>query len=164
MPRGGGVLTARKQIWLSDEGRQAIQAWADTNHVSFSAAIETLARLGLGQAPEEALAPALVSTLRREIQQQFHRYASLLAALALESGVTTRLAGAALVALRPKQYEAIKRAARIDAVQALRRREALAELATVPEPQGESTRGEAAMPGPTTQGERRSRRPRQEAT
>src|SRR6266540_4215129 len=65
-------LDGAKTVWLTDEGRAQVQAWAEAQGVSFSAAIETLARVGLGQAPAEAFAPALVSTVRREIQQQFH--------------------------------------------------------------------------------------------
>jgi hypothetical protein len=129
MPRGGNVWTARKTVWLSDDGRARVQAWADAQGISFSAAIETLARLGLGQAPQEAVAPALVSVVRREVQQQFHRVAALYAATAIEAGVASRLSGAALRTLRPGEYEKIKQAARLDAVQTLRRRNALRELA-----------------------------------
>ena len=129
MPRAGNVRTAPKRVWLSDEGRAAVQAWADEHGVSFSAAIESLARIGLGQAPTDAIAPALVSTVRREIQQQLHRLASLYAATAIEAGIASRLAGATLRQLRPGEYDKIKQAARLDAVQTLRRRNALRELA-----------------------------------
>lgn len=121
--------TAPKRIWLTDATRQAVQTWADQNGVSFSAALETLARLGLGQAPTEALAPLVVSSLRAELQQQMHRLASLLAAAALDAGMASRLAGATLKQLRPAEYDAIKQAARLDAVQALRRRDFLREAA-----------------------------------
>jgi hypothetical protein len=67
--------------------------------------------------------------VRREIQQQLHRLASLYAATAIEAGVASRLAGATLRQLRPGEYERIKQAARLDAVQTLRRRNALQELA-----------------------------------
>jgi hypothetical protein len=97
--------TARKCVWLTDETRAAVQAWADRTETSFSAALETLARVGLGEAPERAVAPALVSTVRREIQQQMHRLASLYAATAIEAGVASRLSGAALRTLRPEEYE-----------------------------------------------------------
>ena len=90
--------------------------------------METLTRLGLGQAPTEALAPLVVSVLRTELQQQMHRLATLLAATALEAGMATRLAGATLKQLRPAEYDAIKQAARLDAVQSLRRRDALREV------------------------------------
>jgi hypothetical protein len=134
--------TAPKRIWLTDETREAVQSWADRNGVSFSAALETLARLGLGQSPTEALAPVVVSTVRTEIQHQMHRLASLLAAGALEAGMATRLAGATLKQLRPADYDAIKQAARLDAVQALRRRDALREVAD-----GGDREGQLPQPG-----------------
>lgn len=76
MPRKGNVKTAPKRIWLTDDTRAAVQQWADANGTSFSAALEALTRLGLGQAPTEALAPIVVSVIRSEVQQQFHRVAS----------------------------------------------------------------------------------------
>ena len=108
MPRKGGVQTGRKQIWLTEDGRQAIQAWATVQHISFSAAIETLAQLGLHEAPEDAVAPALISVVRREIAQQLHRLASLTAATALDAGIAARLAGAAVKRLRPNDYDDVK--------------------------------------------------------
>jgi len=120
--------TTRKHIRLTRNGQEAIQSWADARGISFSAALESLARIGLGQPIDEALAPALVSIVRVEIQRQMHRLASLLAANAIEAGISARLSGAALRALRPKDYDAIKRAARIDTVHSLRRRNALQEL------------------------------------
>jgi hypothetical protein len=53
----------------------------------------------------------------------------LYAATAIEAGVASWLSGAAPRALRPEQYGNIKRAARLDAVQTLRRRHALREPA-----------------------------------
>lgn len=120
--------TRAKHVRLTDETLEAVQAYADAQGVSFSSALETLARIGLGQAPSLAVAPMVVSAVRTEVQRQTHRLAALIAAAALESGVTARLAGATLRTLRPNEYEEIKRAARLDAVQALRRREGLAEV------------------------------------
>jgi hypothetical protein len=122
--------TSRKHIRLTHEGQTAVQAWADQRGISFSAALESLARLRLGQSTDEALAPALVSVVRHEVQRQMHRLASLLASNAIEAGVSARLSGAALKALRPKDYEAIKRAARIDTVHSLRRRNPLQQLSS----------------------------------
>ncbi len=130
--------TARKHVRLTHEGQAAVQAWADRRGISFSAALESLARLGLGQATEDALAPALVSVVRVEVQRQIHRLASLLASNAIEAGVSARLSGAALRALRPKDYDAIKRAARIDTVHSLRRRNALKEITDSENSNGDS--------------------------
>ncbi len=165
MPRGGGVKTAPKYIWLTDGGRQAIQAWADRQGVSFSAAIETLARLGLAQAPEEAVAPALISVVRREIAGQLHRLASLTAAAALEAGIAARMASAAIKRQRPSEYEAIKQAVRLDAARALRRRRVLEALGVEAEADErtdaeEGTKAAAAAPsGESAQDEQRVRRP-----
>ena len=145
MPRTHRVnpSTAPKKVWLTNATREQVQAWADAQGTSFSAALETLARIGLGQAPQDAVAPALVSVVRREVQQQLHRLASLYAATAIDAGVASRLAGAAVLALRPQQYEAIKRAARIDTVHTLRRRNALDELAEPADGQGTDAAEEA---------------------
>jgi len=43
------VNTSRKSIRLTDDGRAKIQAWADEQGVSFSAAIERFSRLGMGE-------------------------------------------------------------------------------------------------------------------
>src|SRR6476646_9013785 len=94
--------TIRICIRLTDDGRDAVRTWAEARGISFSAALESLARLGLGQSTDEALAPALVSVVRVEVQRQMHRLASLLAANAIEAGISARLSGAALRALRPK--------------------------------------------------------------
>lgn len=83
--------TARKHVRLTHEGQAAVQAWADRRGISFSAALERLARFGLGQATDEAIAPALVSVVRHEVQRQMHRLASLLASNAIEAGVSARL-------------------------------------------------------------------------
>jgi hypothetical protein len=130
--------TTRKHIRLTHEGQAAVQAWADQRGISFSAAVETLARVGLGQSIDEAIAPALVSVVRHEVQRQMHRLASLMAANAIEAGVNARLSGAILRGLRPKDYEAIKRAARLDTVHSLRRRNALKEISEPEDAHGDS--------------------------
>jgi len=140
--RRENATTARKCVWLTEGARAAVQAWAQEHGTSFSAALETLARVGLGQPPQGAIAPALVSVLRREVQQQFHRVAALYAATAIEAGVASRLSGAALRTLRPEEYEKIKQTARLDAVPTLRRRNALRELAAPPD--GNPRRGSPA--------------------
>jgi hypothetical protein len=57
MPRHPTIIrTRRKQVFLTPEARTTIQAWADREGMSFSAAIEALARSGLRRAPA-AVAP-----------------------------------------------------------------------------------------------------------
>ncbi len=136
--------TSRKSIWLSDEARQSIQQWADENGTSFSAAIETLARLGLQEPAATAMAAMIVSTVRHAVVGQMQRFARLSATAAIQSGIAVNLSRAALrltiqnrAKARPSDFEdsifmteegdraeeAYKRictAARIDAVTRLR--------------------------------------------
>src|SRR5215218_9270646 len=52
MPRHASTApTERKQVHLTPDARTTIQAWADREGLTFSAAIEALARRGLRRAP-----------------------------------------------------------------------------------------------------------------
>jgi hypothetical protein len=135
---------AAKHIYLSDEGRAAVQAWADREGVSFSAAIETLARLGLQQDPRDAWSPALTAKIIGAVRADLGRYRGLLAATALDAAVAMRMASAAAKALRPKDYPRMKQLARLEAVQTLRTRDALAELDLPDESPGADDRNGAA--------------------
>ncbi len=128
------VSTRPKHVSLTDDGRAAVQAWADREGVSFSAAIETLARLGLQQDPRDAWGPALAAKVTGAVRADLARYRALLAATALDAGTTLRIAAAGTKVLRPKEYPDIKRLARLEAVEALRRRDALAELGLPDDP------------------------------
>ncbi len=58
----------RKTVRLTPEFRERVQAWADEQGVGFSSALETLALLGIGDAPRLAVMPAVISassTVRR---------------------------------------------------------------------------------------------------
>ena len=139
--------TEPKRVYLTPEARAAVQAWAAAQGVTFSAGIETLARLGLQQDPRDAWGPALAAKVTGAVRADLARYRALLAATALDAGVAVRMAAAAVKTLRPKEYPHIKRAARLEAVDALRRRDALAELGLpadldVPPPAGD---GEDAL-------------------
>jgi len=61
--------TSRKSIRLTDDGRVKIQTWADEQGVSFSAAIESLCLLGMGEPAAVAFAPFMVSAVRFKIQR-----------------------------------------------------------------------------------------------
>ena len=55
MPRHGSVVpTERKHVRLTPEARTTIQRWADREGLSFSAALEALARRALRRAPAGA--------------------------------------------------------------------------------------------------------------
>jgi hypothetical protein len=128
------TATRAKHVYLTEDARAAVQGWADREGVTFSAAIETLARLGLQQDPREAWGPALAAKVVGAVRADLGRYRALLAAAALDAGITLRMASAATRTLRPKEYPDIKRLARLEAVAALRRRDALAELGLPDEP------------------------------
>ncbi|HEX2033438.1 MAG TPA: hypothetical protein VHS99_04570 [Chloroflexota bacterium] len=141
------VRTARKQVCLTAEGRALIQEWADREGVSFSAAIETLARLGLREDPRDAWGPALTSKVVRAVRADLGRIVGVFAATAIDAGMAARLAGAAVRHHRPREYHRIKQLARLETVSLLRRRDALSELGLV-EPDEAST-GHAAHNGHT---------------
>lgn len=94
--------TSRKSIRLTDDGRARIQAWADEQGVSFSAAMESLALLGMGEDAAVAFAPLMVSAVRFEVQRQMNRLATIAARGAIESGAAAFLANEALAAMRPQ--------------------------------------------------------------
>ena len=97
--------TSRKSIRLTDDGRAKIQAWADEQGVSFSAAIESLCLLGMGEPAAVAFAPLMVSAVRFEIQRQMNRLATIAARGAIESGAAAVLANDVLAAVRPRSTE-----------------------------------------------------------
>ncbi|NJO82339.1 MAG: hypothetical protein HC828_05670 [Blastochloris sp.] len=90
--------TMEKEIRLTHGAYDAITAYATRNNLSFSAAIETLARLGMDQPLSEAVAPAVVSTVRSEIARHYDRIIRLVIYGLIETGVTQRLTGAILYA------------------------------------------------------------------
>jgi hypothetical protein len=119
---------AAKHVYLSDEARAGVQTWADREGVSFSAAVDTLARLALGEDPRDAWSPVLTAKLLGAVRAELGHHRALLAATALDAGIAVRMASAAAKMLRPKDYPRMKRLARLEAIAALRRRDALAEL------------------------------------
>ena len=142
--------TEPKRVYLTPEARALIQQWADREGVNFSAGIETLARLGLQQDPRDAWGPALAAKVVGAIRADLGRYRALLAATALDAGTTLRVASAATKTLRPKEYPDIKPLARLQAVEALRRRDALAELG-LPDTPPEEALAEDEAPDESTE-------------
>lgn len=130
--------TIRKNVRLTPEALARVQRWAEENRVSFSAALESLALIGLGEAPQVAVMPAVIAAMRAEVQRQAHRLAALTAAAAVESAVTMRLVSNLILERErakgadPEEgrarYLAIRNRARLQAVDAVRKREGLEEL------------------------------------
>src|ERR687894_654622 len=117
------TATRAKHVCLTDDARAAVQAWADQEGISFSAAIETLARVGLQQDPRDAWGPALAAKVVGAVRADLGRYRALLAATALDAGITLRMAAATTKTLRPREYPDIKRLARLEAGEAPRPRD-----------------------------------------
>jgi hypothetical protein len=86
--------TIKKNVRLTEEGIAAIQQWADDNGVSFSAALESLARSGLGQQHDEAFAPVLISVLNRTMQQNYKSIVRIIIAVLVEALSARLMAGA----------------------------------------------------------------------
>jgi hypothetical protein len=127
----------QKSVWLSPETIAAVGAWAEAQGATFSAALESLARVGLGQAVAEAVAPVIASAVRREVRAQVDRLASLLAAVAIDAGIGMRLGNATLRELAPERVRAIAQAARLASVDALKRRGPARALGLVDEDDGD---------------------------
>ena len=78
-------VTRRTHISITHTAYDQIQAWADKQGISFSAAIESLALIGLGQETAELL-PLLISGLmERLLARQFNRFAKLLSLAVLSA-------------------------------------------------------------------------------
>lgn len=79
--------TIRKQIRVTPQGLAKIGAWANENDLNFSAAIETLALMGLEKESVDYIIPALRRTTLQALKLSFNRLARLLSDIAIESAV-----------------------------------------------------------------------------
>lgn len=139
LPKRRAEATLRKQVRLTDETIERIHAWRTTQggNSSFSAAIEALARIGLGDDPSTAFMSVMVSVMRRQFEALANRLARLASHSAIESGIASRLAGFLVLRTRtaegrigPQEYERLRQLARRDTAWLLRRslREAMPEI------------------------------------
>jgi hypothetical protein len=78
-------VTRRTHISITYTAHDQIQAWADEQGVSFSAAIESLALMGLGQETAELLPLLIGGLLERLVAKQFNRFAKLLSLAVLSA-------------------------------------------------------------------------------
>jgi hypothetical protein len=79
--------TKRKSVRLTPQGLTRIDTWAKANELNFSAAIETLALIGLEKESVDYIIPALRTTTLQALQLSFNRLARLLSDIAVESAV-----------------------------------------------------------------------------
>ena len=77
--------TERKNLTLTAEAVEAVQAYADRHGLYFSVAIESLALMGLGQATADALPRLVANLLERAFNRQFNRFAKLLSYAAISA-------------------------------------------------------------------------------
>jgi len=110
-----------RTLW-TDEGVTLIDAYQEQHRIpSFSAAAETLVRLGLQQSPAEVLAPMVASAVRHAVHRELERLIRLQLYTAIEAGIAQRFAAAAVRDVgrlkqdAPSRYQAIKEAAIADA-------------------------------------------------
>ena len=111
--------TYPKRIYLTEFGRIKIEAWAETHNINFSAAIETLALMGLEDNRADYAIPAVRATTLQGIQLAFNRLARLLSIIAMDSAVNRMANEAVLLQLireladeHPDDFEAIMRVPR----------------------------------------------------
>jgi hypothetical protein len=69
--------TRKKTITLTDDGRAQIQTFAKQHQMTFSAAIETLALIGMEADLSTLLIPLIHSSVERGMTRQFNRIAKL---------------------------------------------------------------------------------------
>ncbi|MAT97764.1 MAG: hypothetical protein CL608_11515 [Anaerolineaceae bacterium] len=69
--------TRKKTITLTDAGREQIQTFAKKHQMTFSAAIETLALVGMEADLTALLIPLIHSSVEKGMQRQFNRIAKL---------------------------------------------------------------------------------------
>jgi hypothetical protein len=80
--------TYPKHVSLTEFGREKIAAWAQANGINFSAAIETLALMGVEDTRADYAIPALRATTLQGIRLSFNRLARLLSDIAIEAAVS----------------------------------------------------------------------------
>jgi hypothetical protein len=78
-------VTRRTHISVTHTAYDQIQTWANEQGINFSAAMESLALIGLGQEAAEQLPMLINSLLERLVARQFNRFAKLLSLAVLSS-------------------------------------------------------------------------------
>ncbi len=110
--------TIPSHVRLTQATSDRIDAYQQQHQIpSFSAAVETLVRIGLDQSPGEILAPMIASTVRQELGRGMERLIKLQIYTAIEAGIGQRLAGAAVRDIgrvkkdEPERYDRIRQLA-----------------------------------------------------
>jgi hypothetical protein len=98
--------TAKKMITLTHEGREQLQQFADAHGMSFSAAIETLALMGMKADLTVVLIPLLQEVVQAGLKRSFNRLVKLSATAAAESAMAHDLV--AMLLLQIVRQEAVR--------------------------------------------------------
>lgn len=98
--------TRKKLVSLTVDGRERIQAYADTHKLSFSASIEALALIGLETDFAAAVTPLLRETVQKALQRQFNRMAKLGLLAAAEAAMAHELV--TILLLQHLRQEAVR--------------------------------------------------------
>jgi hypothetical protein len=99
-----------------------IETYQQQQHLtSFSAAAETLVRLGLQQSVPEIVTPAITDAVRTTVRKEVNRLARVHILTAIDAGLAWRLAAATLQHVVPAQYERRMQAAHNEARKAVGR-------------------------------------------
>jgi len=77
--------TERKNITLTSEVIETVQAYADRHGLYFSVAIETLALMSLGKTTADSSPRLVANLLERALNRQFNRFAKLIATAAISA-------------------------------------------------------------------------------
>jgi hypothetical protein len=81
--------TRPHRTFWTDETVAVIETYQVRHRIpSFSAAAETLVRLGVERSPAEVIAPIVVSTLRHELNRHLERLIKLVVYDIIETGIT----------------------------------------------------------------------------
>jgi hypothetical protein len=111
--------TYSKHVMLTEFGREKIEAWAQANGLNFSAAIETLALMGLDDERSSYAIPALRATTLQGIRLSFNRIARLLSDIAIEAAASRAISEGVMLQLiralaveHPDDFTAMMRVSR----------------------------------------------------
>lgn len=95
----------KKNVSLTPETIEKIKRFSEQHEVSFSAAIEGLALIGLDDDMATSVLPILTSSLFRVINRSFNRMAKLSAMSAIEAGAALEVSNAVLLQIMRSQYD-----------------------------------------------------------
>ncbi len=98
--------TRKKTITLTDAGREQIHSFAKSHQMTFSAAIETLALIGMEADLTALLIPLIDNSVEKGLQRNFNRLAKLTILAAAESAMAHDLT--TMLLLQTVRQEAVR--------------------------------------------------------